>query len=196
MSPYNYRHQGIYASISPGWISTPIYGNNHFLFESAYFWLCILFTVVLALTPRYVAKAIKFGYFPDDLDIMRYNRKVYPNRDLAHDAFIPGGLAGLRNNDSRSTQATDALDRPSRPPMDPRLGSRTDMSTGMRSVHRGFDFTQEEGGVAIRRMQTNLSEVRQSNLHLPRRRRSTLVGALRRTIRRKRPPTAEQVDER
>lgn len=45
--------------------------------------------------------------------------------------------------------------------------SRTDMSTGMRSVHRGFDFATEEGGVAMRRMQSNLSERRQSNRYLP-----------------------------
>ncbi|KAG8217698.1 hypothetical protein J3R82DRAFT_5854 [Butyriboletus roseoflavus] len=45
--------------------------------------------------------------------------------------------------------------------------SRTDMSTGVRSVHRGFDFATEEGGVAMRRMQSNLSERRQSNRHLP-----------------------------
>ena len=40
------------------------------------------------------------------------------------------------------------------------------MSTGIRSVHRGFDFSQEEGGVAIRRIQTNLSERRQSSRNL------------------------------
>lgn len=39
-------------------------------------------------------------------------------------------------------------------------GSRTDMATGVRAVHRGFDFAQEEGGVAIQRIQTNLSERR------------------------------------
>jgi phospholipid-translocating ATPase len=37
------------------------------------------------------------------------------------------------------------------------------MSTGIRSVHRGFDFSMEEGGIAMRRMQTNLSERRQSS---------------------------------
>lgn len=153
----------------------------------------MLFVVILSLAPRYIAKAIKTGYFPDDLDIMRYNRKMYPKRDIVADAMAPGGLARLRQNESRNTVATEAS-RP-RPSLDPRMASRTDMSTGLRSVHRGFDFAQEEGGVAIRRMQTNLSEVRQSNLHLPRRRRNTLVGALRRTIRRKRPPTAEGTAE-
>jgi len=54
-----------------------------------------------------------------------------------------------------------------RPPVEPLTGSRTDMSTGQRSVHRGFDFATEEGGVAMRRIQTNLSERRQSNRNLP-----------------------------
>ena len=40
------------------------------------------------------------------------------------------------------------------------------MSTGLRSVHRGFDFSTEEGGVAMQRMQTNLSERRLSGMNL------------------------------
>jgi len=43
--------------------------------------------------------------------------------------------------------------------------SRTDLSTGQ-SVNvidgRGFDFSMEEGGVAMRRTQTNLSERRET----------------------------------
>lgn len=54
----------------------------------------------------------------------------------------------------------------SRPSFDPRASSRTDMATGLRSVHRGFDFAQEEGGVEMRRMQSNLSEVRNSSRNL------------------------------
>jgi phospholipid-translocating ATPase len=33
-------------------------------------------------------------------------------------------------------------------------------------MHRGFNFSTEENGVAIRRMQTNLSERRQSSRNL------------------------------
>ncbi len=42
--------------------------------------------------------------------------------------------------------------------MDIRSASRTDMSTGMTSAERGFDFVTEERGVVIQRMQTNLSQ--------------------------------------
>jgi phospholipid-translocating ATPase len=40
------------------------------------------------------------------------------------------------------------------------MGSRTDMSTGLQTsgAGRGYDFSTEEGGVAMRRIQSNLSE--------------------------------------
>ncbi len=47
--------------------------------------------------------------------------------------------------------------------MDLRSASRTDMSTGARSIHRGFDFSTEENGIAMRRLQSNLSERRASS---------------------------------
>lgn len=51
--------------------------------------------------------------------------------------------------------------------MDVRAASRTDMATGIVSIDRGFDFATEEHGVAMRRMQSNLSERRASNRNLP-----------------------------
>jgi phospholipid-translocating ATPase len=55
---------------------------------------------------------------------------------------------------------------PPRRSIDNRSASRTDMSTGLRSVHRGFNFAMEENGVAMRRMQSNLSVARQSSRNL------------------------------
>jgi phospholipid-translocating ATPase len=49
-----------------------------------------------------------------------------------------------------------------RPSMDIQSASRTDMATGLMSTERGFDFATEEGGVAIQRIQTNLSERREN----------------------------------
>lgn len=51
--------------------------------------------------------------------------------------------------------------------MDIRRQSRTDMSTGLVSVDRGFDFATEEHGVAMQRIQTNLSERRSSRMPVP-----------------------------
>ncbi|KNZ81951.1 Putative phospholipid-transporting ATPase C24B11.12c, partial [Termitomyces sp. J132] len=198
----------VYASISPGWFVTPMYGYNHFLWPSAYFWLCLPLTVCLALAPRYIAKAWKFGFSPDDIDIMRYIGKTEPERDIAKDAYISTSSSTrqfARPSSSRRTSHTSlASERPPRPSFDPRNGSRTDMSTGMRSVHRGFDFSMEEGGVAMQRIQTNLSErrCRESSRNLAattkqntngNRRRGTLrhVFSVRRGFLRKKPSTSD-----
>ncbi|KAF8205548.1 phospholipid-translocating ATPase [Mycena galopus ATCC 62051] len=165
-------YTAIYSLISPGWFYTPVYGNDHFLFHSAYFWLCVPYTIILALLPRYLILAWQFGFNPSDIDTLRYIRKTNPERDIETDAQLGGAadLARLRrplSNASRSTVAS-APPRPSasgrRTSFDPRIASRTDMATGLRSVHRGFDFATEENGVAMRRIQTNLSERRHSSL--------------------------------
>lgn len=64
------------------------------------------------------------------------------------------------------------------------------MSTGMRSTgNRGFDFSVEEGGVAMRRMQSNISERQRNRDGKPEeesgRRRSLhlLPNAMRRSLR-------------
>lgn len=55
---------------------------------------------------------------------------------------------------------------PPRMSVDFRSASQMDMATGMVSRDRGFDFATEENGVAMRRMQSNLSERRTSNRNL------------------------------
>ncbi|KAK7034698.1 hypothetical protein VNI00_012105 [Paramarasmius palmivorus] len=195
-------YTAIYSLISPGWFVTPVYGNDHILFTAANFYFVIPITLCLSMLPRYVSKAYKFIYAPDDIDIMRWQRKLHPHdADYAKGAFLTNeGLTAMRHHPhepsdaiSRRTSRSDsfvsvappnarASSQPqfqrttsSRPnlqssvSLDYRSASRTDMSTGVRSVHRGFDFATEEGGVAMRRMQSNLSEVRSSSRrHLPR----------------------------
>ncbi|KAG6843812.1 hypothetical protein H0H87_000218 [Tephrocybe sp. NHM501043] len=198
-------YTAVYAAIAPGWFVTPMWGYNNYLWPSAYFWLCLPLTICLALAPRYIAKAWKFGFAPDDIDIMRYIRKKEPERDLTKEAYItrtsssrPFARASSSRRTSRSSFASE---RPTRPSFDPRNGSRTDMSTGMRSVHRGFDFSTEEGGVAMQRIQTNLSERRTSDRNLAtttnqntnrNRRHGTLghVFSVRRGFLRKKPSTS------
>ncbi|KAJ4486160.1 phospholipid-translocating ATPase [Lentinula aciculospora] len=169
-------YTAIYDLISPGWFYTPVYGNNIFVFHSAYFWLCLPLTVCLALAPRYILKAYKFIFAPDDIDIMRWANKINPNRDYSKEAYLHNGLEALRRSPSRaiseqeaggsasniSLHTTDTHRRSLRPRQSTVSfsASRTDMSTGIRSVHRGFDFSAEEGGPAMRRMQSNLSERR------------------------------------
>ncbi|PPQ72110.1 hypothetical protein CVT24_002421 [Panaeolus cyanescens] len=162
-------YTAVYNIISPGWFVTPVYGNNNFLFESAYYWFGFLLTVLLALLPRYLAKAWRFGFYPDDIDTLRYIRKVHPDQDLKREIDVLGPLGAFKRPrpPSMVSQArTESIVSLPRPSMDFRSASRTDMSTGIRSVHRGFDFATEENGVAMQRMQSNLSERRQSSRNI------------------------------
>lgn len=203
----------VYNSISPGWFVTGVYGNNHFLFRSAYFWLCLLLTVAISLLPRYLYRAWQLGYAPGDLEILRYIRKKHPELDIAKACRL-----GPHDQHSRTSSRLRSSSRMSRPlsvasivggtptdrsvdhasadhsrPQDVRRASHTDMSTGVRSVHRGFDFATEEGGVAMRRIQTDLSERWQSNRHLPLAKAQPLKkkASIRifSSLRRKKPPT-------
>jgi phospholipid-translocating ATPase len=198
----------VYDAISPGWIVTNVYGNNHYLFTSAYFWLSQPLVIAIALLPRYLYRAWQLGYAPGDLEILRYIRKTQPDLDmttLRNESMRskPYGSSRPRPSShmSRSSIACSSVDNLSldlRRTQDPRCASRTDMSTGIRSVHRGFDFATEEGGVAMRRMQTNLSERRQSSRNLPSLRQSspTRKRSLRlfTSLRRKKSPTLKKDD--
>jgi len=145
--------------------------------------------MLLALLPRYLYKSWKFAFRPDDIDILRYVYKQDPNRDLAHDLKAHEPLQALKRSRPASMASHASHRRPDsfasvhRPSIDIRSGSRTDMSTGLRSISRGFGFDQEENGVAMQRIQTNLSERRQSSrnlatAHAPRSRRGTLRHVL------------------
>lgn len=111
---------------------------------------------------------------PDDIDILRWVRKVEPERQF-NTADVDGDptLERMRRQPSEASRvdtmsrASSRNDPPVRPSVDLRSASRTDMATGIRSIHRGFDFSEEEGGPAMRRMQTNISERRASSRHLP-----------------------------
>jgi len=178
----------IYDLVSPGYAVTFLYGNDYFLFTSAYFWLSLPLTVILSLAPRYIYKAYKFIFAPDDVDAVRWIRKTQPLLDIARDsqAYLGIGLSvmkkhrraslipasGRSSRSSRADRRISAISRAdsvttietTRPVLDLRNASRTDMSTGIVSVERGFDFaTEEGGGVMMKRMQSNLSEKRLSS---------------------------------
>ncbi|PCH37630.1 phospholipid-translocating P-type ATPase [Wolfiporia cocos MD-104 SS10] len=178
-------YTGVYSAIKPGWFSTPIYGNNAYLWPSAYWWFGIFLTVVLSLLPRYICKAYKMSFDPSDIDRVRYMHKLEPGRDFSQDRKA-SRLAELKPSISRRS-ATGSR----RPFVNLAAGSRTDMSTGMRSQHRGFDFVTEENGVALQRLQSNLSE-RQKTPFRRRRRGGSLLPhfSLPRSLRRKKPPAA------
>ena len=156
----------------------PLSGNYHLLFRSVDFWLGLLLTIPLALLPRYIDHAVRFIFYPSDFDILRWIKKTEPQKDFAADPAL-GGKLKAKHDGIQSQLAQEAEDdtmdsrsmasslhpprrsfQSSRPNLrqDWRSGSRTDMSTGQSVANRGFNFSAEEGGIAIRRTQTNLSE--------------------------------------
>lgn len=163
------------------------------------------------MLPRYIAKAYRVLYLPNDIDILRVVRKQHPHLDMAYHPMI-GGHFATGDRTPRSRPATlDGYQDPEyeegtelrRPHMPAASGSgshgpmgrQTDMSTGLQlTPSRGFDFSTEEGGVAIRRIQTGLSERHQEGVvgpsHPPTSRKRTrgsihLFPALARSMRRK-----------
>ena len=169
------RFKGFYSSVSPGWFNTRVYGNNVYLWPSVYFWFGITLTFLLAMAPHYVYRAYRFIFNPNDLDILRWAKKIDPNRDFGKDARMGGHLRHLRPPTSGVSSALASAPTSRRSTFDGerpraqslRTASRTDMSTGRQLTHRGFDFAAEEGGAAMRRLQSNLSAPRpsQTSLH-------------------------------
>ena len=139
--------------VPPSYASTTLFGINDFIFPSAYFWLVLPITLTLALAPRLIAKSWKVSFMPDDIDIIRVLRKENPNFDLSQ---AKSGLTVFkRRSTSTPRLSTSTVDVRHQ---DVRVASRTDMATGLVSEDRGFDFAAEEGGVAMRRMQSRLAE--------------------------------------
>ncbi|KAI0053960.1 phospholipid-translocating P-type ATPase [Auriscalpium vulgare] len=180
-------YTAVYSVIAPGWFSTPVYGNDHFLFHSALFWLSIPLTFLLALLPRYLWTAWSFGFDPNDIDILRWNYRLNPQMDLIHDAYLRQSKEELAAQEQAVPPTPYSASRPS---MTAARGSQIDMSTGLHSQSRGFDFATEENGVAMRRIQSNLSGVSPAPNPERRNRRSQILRSIRHPLsRRKRPPT-------
>ncbi|EKM82413.1 hypothetical protein AGABI1DRAFT_117898 [Agaricus bisporus var. burnettii JB137-S8] len=165
----------IYSSISPSYGITTVYGNTYLLFHSPYFWLCLPLAFLLAMAPKYLLRGWQFIFRPSDIDIIRWISLKEPDRDLSQLAPSEGvgstlkgmleAQASLRSTPSLVSRSGSR--RSSVISIEPRLNknrsaSRMDMATGTTSVDRGFDFATEEGGVAIQRIQTNLSERREN----------------------------------
>lgn len=172
--------QIIYSLVSPGYAVTMLYGNYFYLFTSAYFWLGIPVTFTLALAPRFLYKFWRSNIQPGDLETFQYLQKLYPHHDFSSFSrpnqpapelsALQRRPSRVSRRDSRASSVVTLERRFPRPSMDVRSASRTDMSTGLVSVDRGFDFATEENGVEMQRVQTNLSERRMSKQNiLPRR---------------------------
>lgn len=185
-----------------------MFGNNDYLWPSAYFWFSILLTFMLAMAPRYLYRAYRFIFNPNDFDIMRWAKKLDPNRDFSRDAHAGGRLNHLKPPQRSGVSSALESAAPSRRStfegerqgaQSLRTASRTDMSTGLRSTHRGFGFAVEEGGPAMRRLQSNLSAPRPSQTSLHNGLGATAkqklsFASLRKSLKKRRPRTTSTED--
>lgn len=73
-------YTAVYSAFPPTLIWTYVWGNNSFLWPSAYWWLTLLFTIVVSLAPRYFYRFISENYFPTNVDILRAIEKRDPNQ--------------------------------------------------------------------------------------------------------------------
>jgi hypothetical protein len=154
------------------------------LFRSAIFWFGVLITTILALLPRYLYIAWSFGFNPNDLDILNWNYKINPNMDLIREAYLRSGDQVEDRVLDTSAPRSDSPAPLGRPSMQ---GSHIDMCTGQRSQSRGYSFAQEENGVAMRRMQSNLSGALPYT-SVRKNRGTALLRSIRHPLRRKQPP--------
>lgn len=144
------------------------------------------------MLPRFLVKGYKFMFHPSDIDRVRYLYKLHPDHDFAADRQL-GGINYLK----RAVSTTHGVRRQSllrRSMRRPLTGSRIDLASGLRSTGAGtgFDFSMEESGPALRRLQSNLSGLSQPE---PKRRKS-LLASFGRSIRRKKVPSPlREVDE-
>jgi phospholipid-translocating ATPase len=134
-------YTAVYASISPGWIWTTMYGLNFFLWGSAYFWFGMLFCFFVALLPKYFMRYWNELYRATDIDILAYIAKYDPNHDFINDPMFPAArertkyvAPGEANGDHEMQMQTLA-----------QQGRRmTDMSGRLEPVSsRGFNFDQD-----------------------------------------------------
>lgn len=57
-------------------IPVQVWGNNTYLWPSAYFWLGLLFTIVLSLLPRYLYRFLSENYWPSNVQVLSWTSKM------------------------------------------------------------------------------------------------------------------------
>lgn len=152
-------YSAVYAAFKPSLIWTYVWGNNDFLWPSAYWWLGLLFTIILCLAPRYLYRFVKESYFPDDVDILRAIEKYDPDHDWLHDPNMPQPAAeqgqfepaAAPTPDSASASSPIITRSANEPGAFPLARVRTDqsfthdLSTGRSRVGTGSRYAFDEG---------------------------------------------------
>ncbi|GJN88512.1 hypothetical protein Rhopal_001478-T1 [Rhodotorula paludigena] len=82
-------YTAVYAAFPPNLIWTYVWGNNTYLWPSAYWWLGLMSTILLSLGPRYLFLYLRANYFPRNVDILRIIDERDPAHDWANDPYMP-----------------------------------------------------------------------------------------------------------
>ncbi|KAK0556677.1 hypothetical protein OC846_000996 [Tilletia horrida] len=154
----------IYAAFPPSFIWTYSYGNNHLLYQSAYFWFAGPVAVIVALIPRTIYNHIRQTYYPRDVDILRVIDKYDPTHDYIHDPRMPAVRAAAeygvplppkkeksqkrwslrsRSNGEPAVDERDVGMHDLRP-ITSRSSTHHDMLTGVDRPNRGYSFSSDE----------------------------------------------------
>ncbi|PWN45004.1 phospholipid-translocating P-type ATPase [Ceraceosorus guamensis] len=83
----------IYAALPPTLNWSYSYGNNHYLYYSAYYWFAGFLTVFLCIIPRIILRHVREVYYPHDMQVLRAIDKYDPKHDYIHDPGMPARRA-------------------------------------------------------------------------------------------------------
>ncbi|CAD6950889.1 unnamed protein product [Tilletia controversa] len=141
------------------------YGNNHLLYQSAYFWFVGPLCIVVALIPRFIFNHIRQTYYPQDIDMLRVVHKMNNDYDFVHDPRMPAVRAAAEYGVPLPPK--EEKSRPQRwsmrqeeegsnadmgmhelRPISSRTSTHHDMLTGVDRPNRGYSFSSEEPGGA------------------------------------------------
>ena len=193
----------IYAAFGPNTIWSYSFGNNYYLYRSAYFWFLGPLCAIACLLPRFLWKTYRVNYRPTDIDIIRMVHKNDNKHDFVRDPYMPGRRAaeayGIAlpppGGHARQSSTASADGLPETHPLQP-ISSRAssthyDMLTGEARPNRGYSFSQED--VSSRPEKSKKTQRRKSI------RDRLLPGTIRRTLQRrgdqKRLSTVQQREE-
>ncbi|BGP13940.1 hypothetical protein JCM10213_005524 [Rhodosporidiobolus nylandii] len=132
-------YTAVYSAFPPSLIWTYVWGNNSFLWPSAYWWLLLLFTILVSLAPRYLYRYVAENYFPTDIDILRAMETRDPHHDWIHDPTMPKSVdspAALfeRTDSAPESASSPMIDRHQR--LSSRPGSIASSRRGMRDSYQ------------------------------------------------------------
>jgi len=129
----------VYSALPQVFSVTFLYGNNDFLFLSAYFWLSLPLTILLSLAPHFLLKAWRFVHNPGESELFNIYSKIPERRPVEiFGCYAGASHSALKRRTSLASGRSSATQNSRGRLLISGMGSRPNMSTGLVSVDRGF----------------------------------------------------------